>query len=791
MQRARRWLPLASALLACRFACVAHAGQATTHYQASKAAGKKSATAPAPAPPKPFPYTEAIRENNVGLVLMDRRQFDQALAKFQTACILDPASDVGCLNTGIAFLNMHRYDDARQILEKSVERDPQSPRAWFNLALLERAADHADAALADFEKVAALDPNDPDTQYFLGFLDAQGGRPDKAAAEFQRAITIDPFHASAEFGLAQLEQDSGDAAGAKAHLERFQHITAQGLGNPIEFVYGGQGKYSLAGEIPGPPPGPAPPQIPVHFVDISEQLGLPRMPFVSANTVRARGKAQSQARPQVPRASLANFLGSGACVFDYDSDGKPDIFLVNADGKGNAALLHNVGHGRFVDVTKAARLQFLGEGTGCAVGDYDNDGHPDLVVSSGDGITLFHNEGDGTFTDVTDAAGVRTIGLALGVTFVDYDHDGDLDIYVTRFNDFPLDDPSQPFTFPDDAVPAGNVLWRNLGGGTFGDYTKQTALAGKDASVGALESDLNNDGAIDLVVTGWANSPQVFLNTREGPFESANPWAGAGPRRTAGAASADFDHDGWMDIAFTNWASPALSLWRNASGNAPSNGQVSFEPVDLPDLGWMRGWGIAALDYDNDGWTDLVAVGETFAGKGQIALLRNEGIGSDGKLHFRDVTHETGLDKIVLRNPRSVIAFDPEGDGSPDLLITQNGPPPILLKNIGGNENSWLQLALSGDSDNRTGIGARVEILSGASKQFVEVPGASGYLGQSPPEIFTGLGAEEDVADVLRLRWPTGAHQNEMQIQGNQRTTITEGAPEAPARSGNARSIPE
>lgn len=768
----RRCLIFASAALLCAVACVAFArGQATKQrHQPAAKSSPKSAAAPAPAAPHPFPYTEAVRADNVGMVLMDRHQFDQALGKFQTACILDPASDVGCLNTGIAFLNMRRYDDARQILEKSAERDPQSPRAWFNLALLERAIGHAGAALADFQKVAALDPSDPDTQYFLGFLDAQAGHVDKASAEFQRAIEIDPFHASAEYGLAQLEQDSGDAAGAKVHLERFRHITAQGLGKPVQFAYGGQGQYSLAGEIPGPPPGPAPPEIPVHYVDISDQLGLPRMPFVAASAARIRGKTKSEATPQAAPEDLASFLGSGACVFDYDGDGKPDIFLVNADGKGDAALLRNAGNGRFVDATKAAKLQFLGEGTGCAVGDYDNDGHPDLVVSSGDGITLFHNEGDGTFKDVTDAAGVRTIGLALGVTFLDYDRDGDLDIYVTRFTDFPLANPEQPFTFPDDAPPPGNILWRNLGGGTFGDYTKQTRLAGNSSAVGALESDLNDDAMIDLVVTGWENSPEVFLNAREGPFQSAAPWAGAGPRRTAGAVAADFEHDGRMDLAFTHWAPPALTLWRNME----SNGAVSFERVPLPDPGWMRAWGIAAVDYDNDGWTDLVAVGETFAGKGAIVLLRNEGIGADGRVRFRDVTHATGLDKIVLHDPRSVIAFDPQGDGSPDLLVTQNGLPPVLLKNVGANENNWLELALSGDADNRTGIGTRVEILSGARKLFFEVPGASGYLGQSPAEICTGLGDEEDAADVLRLRWPTGTRQNEMQIEGNRRAAITE-----------------
>lgn len=772
MTRLRRCLVFASVAVACALACVGFArGQVAKHpHQPESNTPAKSAPRPQP---QPFPYTEAIRANNVGLVLMDRRQFDQALGKFQTACILDPQSDVGCLNTGIAFLNMRRYDDARRILEKSAERDPQNQRSWFNLALLERATGHSSAAQADFEKVAALDPGDPDTQYFLGFLDAAAGHLDKARGEFQRAIEIDPFHASAEYGLAELEQDSGDAAGAKAHFERFRHITGQGLGKAIEFVYGGQGKYSLAGEIPPPPPGPAPPEIPVHFVDISDQLGLPGASLLAKSAARVRGKLESETPPEAPPASLASFLGTGACIFDYDGDGKPDIFLVNADGHGNAALLHNIGHGKFADVIKSAKLLLPGDATGCAVGDYDNDGRPDLVVSSGDGITLFHNQGDGTFADVTDAAGVRTTGLALGVTFVDYDHDGDLDIYVPRFNNFPLDNPAQPFTFPDDAPPPGNILWRNLGGGTFGDYTKQTGLGAGAASVAALETDLNHDGAIDLVVTGWEKSPEILVNALEGPYRPTAPWIGETPPRAAGAVALDFDHDGRMDLAFTHWAPPGLSLWRNTGRKGPQ-GAPSFERVPLPDPGWMRGWGIAAFDYDNDGWTDLVALGETFACKGQILLLRNEGIGADGQIHFRDVTHATGLDKIVLRNPRSVIAFDPEGDGSADLLITQNGLPPVLLKNVGGNENDWLELALSGDRDNRTGIGTRVEILSGARKQFLEVSGASGYLGQSPAEIFTGLGSEEGAADVLRLRWPTGARQSETQIQGNQRAVIPE-----------------
>ena len=337
---------------------------------------------------------------------------------------------------------------------------------------------------------------------------------------------------------------------------------------------------------------------------------------------------------------------------------------------------------------------------------------------------------------MTDEAGIQTEGLILGMTFIDYDHDGDLDLYVTRFNDFPLRNPSEPFAFPQDMPPPGNVLWRNNGNGKFTEWTKQTALDRRfAASVAAIGSDINNDRAIDFVVTGWQKPPAVFLNPREGEFRSVTPWASEMPAAAAGVVALDFDKDGWMDLAFTHWGQPGLSLWRNVEGK-------SFDRVRLPELGWMRGWGIAPIDYDDDGWIDLVAVGETFSGEGRIALLRNE-----GPAGFRDVTAETGLDKITLHNPRSVMPLDFTGDGAQGLLITQNNLPPVLLKNIGGNKHNWLQLAFHGEHDNKTGIGTKIEISAGALRQKWEVAGASGYLGQGSTEIVAGLGSETE-ADV-------------------------------------------
>jgi tetratricopeptide (TPR) repeat protein len=690
-------------------------------------------------------HLEAVRENNFGVALMNRQQFDDALAKFRAACAQVEKTDVPCVNTGIALFNLQKYDEARKVLAEIVGLDSQNARAWFNLGLLDKAAGETDAALADFGHVAAIDPADADSQYFLGVLYSQQRQYDKAIAAFRAALERNPFHVSAEFGLAQAEQRSGDSASARENLERFNHLTTEKLGAPMGSAYGEQGGYSLVASMM-PAPEAVPAAIPINFVDATVAAGL-----------RSASSGTGQAR----KPSLANFLGSGACVFDYDGDGRPDIFLVDADGNGNSALYHNVGDGKFVDVTKAAGLSLHGDGTGCTVGDYDNDGKPDLAVAMNGRVLLFHNEGDGVFKDVTEKAGIKTEGLVLGMTFVDYDHDGDLDLYVTRFGDFPLGDRSKPFAFPENAPAPGNVLWRNNGNGTFTEWTSETGLGGNGPSVGAIASDVNNDRAIDLVVTGWQKSPVVLLNPREGKFTATSPWNSEMPAPTAGAVAFDFDKDGWMDLAFTHWGAPGLSLWRNVGGK-------SFERVKLPELGWRCGWGVAALDYDNDGWVDLVAVGEDQSGEGRIALLRNE-----GPAGFRDVTHEVGLDKVVLHNPRSVIAFDYDGDGAVDLLITQNNLPPVLLRNVGAARNNWLELALKGEHDNLTGIGTKVDISSGALEQKWEVAGASGYLGQGSADIHAGLG-DEQKTDVVRLLWPTGVVQDELDIAARKRSEITE-----------------
>ncbi|MGA7960766.1 MAG: tetratricopeptide repeat protein, partial [Candidatus Acidiferrales bacterium] len=258
-----------AALCAGIFACaLTGAGRQTQQspppqqHAHSRASAAKNADA-AGEQEKTDPRAEIIRENNFGVALMNRQQFEQALGKFQRACILDPQTDIGCLNTGIALLNMQRFEEARQILEKSAQRNPRDPHAWFNLGLLEKATGNAEAAVADFQKVAALDSYDADTQYFIGLVYSQQQQYDKAIPAFQRALALNPFQVSAEFGLAQALQRTNKTAQAKEHFDRFQHMTSLKLGKPVSFIYGEQGKYSLA-EIMQPAPEPVPLAMPVH-----------------------------------------------------------------------------------------------------------------------------------------------------------------------------------------------------------------------------------------------------------------------------------------------------------------------------------------------------------------------------------------------------------------------------------------------------------------------------------------------------------------------------------------------
>lgn len=682
---------------------------------------------------------EAARLNNLGAGYMNQQLFERALKVFEQAAGLDPKLEAARLNRGITLLNLGRVEAARPVLEEAVKRTPQDPHAWYNLGLLYKNSGDPQAASEAFRHVTESDPNDADTWYFLGASYAQAKQYPRAIEAFERAIKLSPTHASAEFGLARAYRQSGDSARAREHFARFQHITQNKLGVAITLAYGEQGKYSLAEESPAAPQK-APAESKVRFVDVTEQAGLP--------TALSAGWAGSKVMG----------LGTGACFLDYDGDGHADAFLASGVSA-RPGLYHNLGNGKFKDVTSDAGLDVGVGGISCATGDYDNDGFTDLAVSSARRLFLFHNRHNGTFKEATASALIS--GRGFGLTFVDYDHDGDLDLYVVRFTDVAQRDGQQ--TAPDtySEPHTANGMWRNNGNGTFTDVTDATGLAASAPGVSVAATDYNNDRAVDLVLPAWKRSPSVFENPREGRFIERKPWPAEGPAITLGVTVLDFDHDGGMDLAFTQWGAPGLTLWHNREGK-------SFEPVMLPATNWVRGWGVAALDYDNDGWVDLVAAGETQDDQGEGKLFRN--LGPDG---FRDVSADVGLDKVKFRAPRAIISGDYDDDGATDLLITQNHASAVLLRNEGGNQNHWLRLSLKGLNDNKSAIGTKVEVFAGGVRQKFEVAGSNGYLGQNSPYLTVGLGQAKD-ADIVRMLWPTGVVQDEVEVAGSRPQKFSE-----------------
>jgi len=684
---------------------------------------------------------EAARHNNLGSAYMNQQLFEKGLKEFQQAFTADPKFTIARLNEAVAYLNLQKVDEAKAALDDALKQDPKNPYVWYNLGLLAKNTGDAQAAIEAFKHVTEIDPNDADTWYFLGTAYVQAKQFPQAIDAFEHALKINPLHASAEFGLSRAYQQSSDTDHAREHLKRFQYITQNKIGAPMSLAYGEQGQYSRAVESPQAVLK-APPQIKVQFVDMTREAGI-----------ISKGNA-------APR----DLIGSGACFIDYDGDGHLDIVLLDGGSEGGLSLFHNQGNGKFEDVTKKAGLDAGLHAYGCAAGDYDNDGAEDLAVTNDQRILLFRNEKNGTFKDVSLAAGVKPAKLnghdrlvPIGVTFVDYDHDGDIDLYVTEVASLVMDQPRKPKALGLSA----NRMFRNNGNGTFTEVTEDLGLVTEADSLAAIGTDYNNDRAVDLVVTGLEGTPKVFENPREGKFISRELWSPTKPDRTQGVAALDFDHDGWIDLALTELEAPAITLWRNNHGK-------SFDPVKLPDTNWARAYGVAAFDYDNDGWVDLVAVGETKDGKGEIRLFRN--LGPDG---FKDVTTDVGLDKIQLESPRAIITGDYDNDGATDLLITQNHGPAMLLRNDGATQNHWLKLSLKGLNDNKSAIGTKVEVFSGGNRQKFEIYGSNGYLGQNSTDIVVGLGQSKE-ADIVRMLWPTGVLQDEIQIAGDKRQEFLE-----------------
>lgn len=674
-----------------------------------------------------IPALQAIRLNNLGAAYMNQQKMAEALQAFERAISLDPNLVIARTNHAIALFNNQQVERSRDVLlDEVTQKYPSEFRAWYNLGIAYKSLGQTEPAIAAFSRVAQLQPDDVDTHYHLGLMYAQAQKHQEAIAAFEKALSLSPYHVSAEFGLARSYQRLNDLPKAQEHLARFQRFTQEKLGAPMGLGYGEQGALSIAAFASGPEAVEA--SVPVRFVSVGAQAGLNFSHSDDAVAVAADSPVMAS-------------MGSGACFFDYDNDDHQDLLLLGGGSSGPVRLFRNQGGGRFADATSAARFAVKGYGLGCSAADYDNDGRVDVAITLLDGLVLLRNN-NGTLEDVTAAAGIRTAAFPLGVNFIDHDHDGDVDIYVSRFGN------------------SGNVLWRNNGDGKFTDATAATSVAGNMPSVGSVGIDINNDRAIDFVVTGSGATPLIFENPREGPFRTPQLWPADMPPATAGMAIADFDKDGWVDFAFTHAGAPGLSVWCSLQGKG-------FDRIAVPALNWTRGWGIAAIDYDNDGRIDIAAAGERDNGA-ELRLWRNRGAAG-----FEDSSTSTGLAELKIDRPRALISADYDEDGDTDLILTQNNGPVLLLRNDGGNQNGWIRISLRGLNDNKSGIGTKVEIFAGSQRQKWELPGSSGYLGQSSLPVLAGLGSEGQL-ETVRMLWPTGVWQDEVQLPVRRNHLINE-----------------
>jgi enediyne biosynthesis protein E4 len=499
---------------------------------------------------------------------------------------------------------------------------------------------------------------------------------------------------------------------------------------------------------------------------------------------------------------LPEISGAGCAFLDYDNDGWMDIYLVNS-GKADFynperplrnALYHNNRDGTFTDVTEKAGVGSGVYGMGVAIGDYDNDGYPDIYVTQYGHSTLYHNNGDGTFTDVTNKAGVAAPGWASSAAWLDFDNDGRLDLFVCNFAAW---DPSQTcgvtadgahhYCIPRIFKPTSSWLFHNNGDGTFTDVSKEAGIAqhlGKAWSV--VATDINNDGLMDIFVSNDTVANSLYLNKGDGHFEEIGlqadvAYSAEGKARSGmGVDSADFNQDGWMDIFVANIDEEIFSLYKN-------NGDLTFDDVSMP-LGigmptrWMSGWGLKFLDYDNDGDLDLIVANgfpddlvEQFSNrvtfKERLLLFHNSG------KDFKDVSAQSGPVFAKTFSARGLAIGDYNNDGGIDVLISVNDEAPVLLRNEVGKQRHWLGVKLVGKKCNADAVGARIAYQSGDLKRSRFKVGGGSFLSSHDPRVVLGIG-DRSKLDWVEVTWPqpSGAMERFTNLPIDRYVTLVEGS---------------
>ncbi len=534
---------------------------------------------------------------------------------------------------------------------------------------------------------------------------------------------------------------------------------------------------------------------------------IPPLPIFRDVTARSRIDFVSNGSATSQKYLIETMVG-GVAMFDYDGDGRLDLYFVNgakledpqptgkppdkSDPRFWNRLYHNNGDGTFTDVTEKAGVRGHSYGMGVAVADYDNDGRPDLYVTNFGRNILYHNNGDGTFTDVTEKAGVEGGGWSSSACFLDYDRDGWLDLVVSRYLDWdfgnnPWCGQRQPgyraYCHPASFKTVSHLLFHNNRDGTFTDVSKESGIAAAPGfGLGVAFNDYDRDGWPDILIANDNIPEQLFQNLGNGKFkeralalglaydEDGHTFSGMG------ADFNDYNNDGWPDVFIGALGNERYALFRNVKG--------AFEYVTGPSgVGTITmthsGWGLKFIDYDNDGWKDLfVAQGHVMDNievtspalhyLEPMLLMRN----NRGK--FEDVSAVSGDPFRVRRASRGVAFGDLDNDGFIDAAVNCLNGPAMILRNEGGNGHHWLLIDTVGTASNRDGIGAHIRIVAeSGQEQYGIVTTAGSYQSANDKRVHFGLGTDKGVR-LLEITWPSGRVQTLEKIAADQILRVRE-----------------
>ena len=520
---------------------------------------------------------------------------------------------------------------------------------------------------------------------------------------------------------------------------------------------------------------------PIQFVDITAGAGL-----------------KWNLKALAPGARyLVETMGGGGGFIDYDGDGLLDIYLVCYSQTPQPAeasklkdiLYRNNGDGTFTDVTEKAGIANSMLGMGLAVGDYNNDGWPDLYITGYGGSKLYRNSGKGNFTDVTGQTGVNNSGWGTSAAFLDYDNDGYLDLFVCNYLTY--DEKHLPCTFyggkPYCLIKnfkgSASRLFHNNGDETFTDVSEKARVArtnGKGLGVVALDYD--NDSRVDIFQANDAAANFLFHNNGDGTFSDVALEAGVAfdpdgnARGGMGVDAEDLDGDGYLEIFVANFSGETNALFHNDRDGlfTEITNKLGLGAISLP----LSGFGSRFFDYNNDGLVDLfVHNGHPFEPINQLVpettyrerpfLFENTTLG------FRDVAGEHGNALKKFYAGRGLAVGDIDNDGDSDLLLMNVGEPPVLLRNDGGNANHWLGIKLVGIKSNRDAVGAKITVTAGGRRRNKQRLGGTSYCSASDPRLLFGLGSSTKI-DGIEVKWPSGEISKLKNVGANQYLTIKE-----------------